>query len=217
MVWIYYLQELTIWRVIMTKRVGIYARTSLGSDRQDITRQVSELKQIVKNHNWELIDTYVDEGYSRTTTSRPELNRMMRDANIRKFEMVITLELSRLGASLKNMIEIVDKLREKKIQLFIVNQQIDTSTATGYMFFSIMTSISNYEKELISERVKSGLENAKRKGIKLGRKTNLDFNIKQKIIDMKSQNIGMKKISKDCKVGRKTILEVWDSHTSQQM
>ena len=201
----------------MTKRVGIYARTSLGSDRQDITRQVSELKQIVKNHNWELIDTYVDEGYSRTTTSRPELNRMMRDANIRKFEMVITLELSRLGASLKNMIEIVDKLKEKKIQLFIVNQQIDTSTATGYMFFSIMTSISNYEKELISERVKSGLENAKRKGIKLGRKTNLDFNIKQKIIDMKSQNIGMKKISKDCKVGRKTILEVWDSHTSQQM
>jgi len=201
----------------MTKRVGIYARTSLGSDRQDITRQVSELKQIVKNHNWELIDTYVDEGYSRTTTSRPELNRMMRDANIRKFEMVITLELSRLGASLKNMIEIVDKLREKKIQLFIVNQQIDTSTATGYMFFSIMTSISNYEKELISERVKSGLENAKRKGIKLGRKSNLDFNIKQKIIDMKSQNIGMKKISKDCKVGRKIILEVWDSHTSQQM
>ena len=217
MVWIYCLQEPTIWRVIMSKRVGIYARTSLGSDRQDITRQVSELKQIVKNHNWELIDTYVDEGYSRTTTSRPELNRMMRDANIRKFEMVITLELSRLGASLKNMIEIVDKLREKKIQLFIVNQQIDTSTATGYMFFSIMTSISNYEKELISERVKSGLENAKRKGIKLGRKTNLDFNIKQKIIDMKSQNIGMKKISKDCKVGRKTILEVWDSHTSQQM
>jgi len=197
----------------MSKRVGIYARTSLGTDRQDITRQVSELKEIVKNHNWELIDTYVDEGYSRTTTSRPELNRMMRDANIRKFEMVITLELSRLGASLKNMIEIVDKLREKKIQLFIVNQQIDTSTATGYMFFSIMTSISNYEKELISERVKSGLENAKRKGIKLGRKTNLDFNIKEKIIQMKSDNIGMKKISKDCKVGRKVILEVWDSHT----
>ena len=200
----------------MTKRVGIYARTSLGSDRQDITRQVSELKQIVKNHNWELIDTYVDEGYSRTTTSRPELNRMMRDANIRKFEMVITLELSRLGASLKNMIEIVDKLKEKKIQLFIVNQQIDTSTPTGYMFFSIMTSISNYEKELISERVKSGLENAKRKGIKLGRKTNLDFNIKQKIIDMKSQNIGMKKISRECRVGRKTILEVWDTHMSEQ-
>ena len=48
----------------MTKRVVIYARTSLGSDRQDITRQVSELKEIVKNNKWELVDTYVDEGYS---------------------------------------------------------------------------------------------------------------------------------------------------------
>ena len=192
----------------MTKRVGIYARTSLGSDRQDITRQVSELKQIVKNHNWELIDTYVDEGYSRTTTSRPELNRMMRDANIRKFEMVITLELSRLGASLKNMIEIVDKLREKKIQLFIVNQQIDTSSATGYMFFSIMTSIANYERELISERVRSGLENAKRKGIVLGRKTNLTPEVEEQIIQLKKEGVGYNTLAKRLSVSVKTIRKV---------
>ena len=198
----------------MSKRVVIYARVS--TNEQNCDRQVAELEQVVKNNNWELVDTYVDEGYSRTTTTRPELDRMMKDAFVRKFEMVITLELSRLGASLKHMIEVVDKFKEKKIQLFIVNQQIDTSTATGYMFFSIMTSISNYEKELISERVKSGLENAKRKGIKLGRKSNLDFTTRQKIIDMKSQNIGMKKNSRDCRVGRKTILEVWDSHQSQQ-
>ena len=200
----------------MSKRVVIYARTSLGKEKQSCDRQVAELEEIVKNNNWELVDEYVDEGYSRTTSTRPELDRMMKDAFVRKFEMVITLELSRLGASLKHMIEVVDKFKEKKIQLFIVNQQIDTSSATGYMFFSIMTSIANYERELISERVKSGLENAKRKGIKLGRKSNLDFTTRQKIIDMKSQNIGMKKISRYCRVGRKTILEVWDSHQSQQ-
>ena len=127
----------------MTKKVAIYARTSLGLDKQNCDRQVAEMKEIVKNNNWELIDTYVDEGYSRTTSSRPQLDRMMKDAFVRKFEMVITLELSRLGSSLKHMIEIVDRFKEKKIQLFIVNQQIDTSTATGYMFFSIMTSIQN--------------------------------------------------------------------------
>ena len=209
--WIFYFANVNMRRVIMTKRVVIYARVS--TNEQNCDRQVAELEQVVKNNNWELVDTYIDKGYSRTTTTRPELDRMMKDSFVRKFEMVITLELSRLGSSLKHMIEIVDKFKEKKIQLFIVNQQIDTSTPTGYMFFSIMTSISNYERELISERVKSGLENAKRKGIKLGRKTNLDFNIKEKIIQMKSDNIGMKKISKDCRVGRKTILEVWDSHT----
>ena len=121
----------------MTKKVAIYARTSL--EKMDIDRQVSELKEVIKNNNWELIDTYVDEGYSRNTVSRPQLDRLMKDSFVRKFEMVITLELSRLGSSIKHMIDIVDKFKERKIQLFIVNQQIDTSTASGFMFFSIMT------------------------------------------------------------------------------
>ena len=192
----------------MSKRVVIYARTSLGSARQDITRQVSELKEIVKNNKWKLVDTYVDEGYSRTTSSRPELDRMMKDAFVRKFEMVITLELSRLGSSLKHMIEVVDKFKEKKIQLFIVNQQIDTSSATGYMFFSIMTSIANYERELISERVRSGLENAKRKGIVLGRKTNLTPEIEEKIIQLKKEGVGYNTLAKRLSVSVKTIRKV---------
>ena len=133
---------------------------------------------------------------------------MMKDSFVRKFEMVITLELSRLGSSLKHMIEIVDKFKEKKIQLFIVNQQIDTSTPTGYMFFSIMTSISNYERELISERVKSGLENARRKGITLGRKTNLTPEISDKIIQLKSEGIGLKKIAKQYSISVRKIREV---------
>ncbi|PPR31395.1 MAG: DNA-invertase hin [Alphaproteobacteria bacterium MarineAlpha9_Bin2] len=192
----------------MTKKVVIYARTSLGLDKQNCDRQVAELKEIVKNNNWELVDTYVDEGYSRTTSSRPQLDRMMKDAFVRKFEMVITLELSRLGTSLKHMIDIVEKFKERKIQLFIVNQQIDTSTVSGYMFFSIMTSIANYERELISERVKSGLENARRKGIRLGRKTNLTPEIEGKIIELKKQGVGYNTLAKRVSVSVRTIRSV---------
>ena len=190
----------------MSKRVVIYARVS--TNEQNCDRQVAELEQVVKNNNWELVDTYIDEGYSRTTTTRPELDRMMKDAFVRKFEMVITLELSRLGSSLKHMIEIVDKFKEKKIQLFIVNQQIDTSSATGYMFFSIMTSIANYERELISERVKSGLENAKRKGVVLGRKTNLTPEVEEKIIQLKKEGVGYNTLAKRLSVSVKTIRKV---------
>ena len=190
----------------MSKRVVIYARVS--TNEQNCDRQVAELEQVVKNNNWELVDTYIDEGYSRTTTTRPELDRMMKDAFVRKFEMVITLELSRLGSSLKHMIEIVDKFKEKKIQLFIVNQQIDTSSATGYMFFSIMTSIANYERELISERVKSGLENARRKGIVLGRKTNLTPEVEEQIIQLKSEGVGYNTLAKRLSVSVKTIRKV---------
>ena len=190
----------------MSKRVVIYARVS--TNEQNCDRQVAELEQVVKNNNWELVDEYVDEGYSRTTSTRPELDRMMKDAFVRKFEMVITLELSRLGASLKHMIEVVDKFKEKKIQLFIVNQQIDTSSATGYMFFSIMTSIANYERELISERVKSGLENARRKGIVLGRKTNLTPEVEEQIIQLKSEGVGYNTLAKRLSVSVKTIRKV---------
>ena len=190
----------------MSKRVVIYARVS--TNEQNCDRQVAELEQVVKNNNWELVDTYIDKGYSRTTTTRPELDRMMKDAFVRKFEMVITLELSRLGASLKHMIEVVDKFKEKKIQLFIVNQQIDTSSATGYMFFSIMTSIANYERELISERVKSGLENAKRKGVVLGRKTNLTPEVEEQIIQLKKEGVGYNTLAKRLSVSVKTIRKV---------
>ena len=106
------------------------------------------------------------------------------------------------------MIEVVDKFKEKKIQLFIVNQQIDTSSATGYMFFSIMTSIANYERELISERVKSGLENAKRKGIVLGRKTNLTPEVEEQIIQLKSEGVGYNTLAKKLSVSVKTIRKV---------
>ena len=189
----------------MSKRVVIYARTSLGKEKQSCDRQVAELKEIVKNNNWELVDEYVDEGYSRTTSTRPELDRMLKDALHRKFDVVATLELSRLGRSVKNMCEIADLLKQKNIHLFVKNQNIDTSTIVGELFFNIINSISQYERDLTAERIKSGLENAKRKGVKLGRQTNLNPETKEMILKMKSQGIGLKKIARETKVSVQTI------------
>ena len=191
------------------KNVCIYGRTS--REEQDISRQVNELKEVVENNGWNLTDIYMDAGYSRSTTNRPELDRMMDDAFSRKFEMVLTLELSRLGSNLKHMIEIVENLKSRKIHLWIKNQQIDTSSISGMMFFSILTSISNYERELISERVRSGLENCRRKGIKLGRPTNLTPEKEVKIREMKSQKVGLNKISKEVGVGVRIIRRVLES------
>ena len=191
----------------MTKRVCLYCRVS-KSEGQDITRQVNELREVVENNGWILTDTYIDEGYSRTTTTRPELDRMMKDSFSRKFEMVLTLELSRLGSNLKHMIETVETLKSRNIHLWIKNQQIDTSSISGMMFFSILTSISNYERELISERVKSGLENCKRKGIKLGRPSNLSKDKEDVIKELYSQKIGLNKISQKVNVGVRLIRKV---------
>ena len=200
----------------MTKKVCLYCRVST-TDRQDVNRQVNELKEVVDNNGWILTDIYIDEGFSRSTTTRPELDRMMKDSFSRKFEMVMTLELSRLGSNLKHMIETVETLKSRNTHLWIKNQQIDTSSITGMMFFSILTSISNYERELISERVKSGLENCKRKGIRLGRPSNLTLEKENEIKTLYSEKMGLNKISKEVNVGVRLIKKVLKSHIVEQV
>ena len=185
-------------------KVAIYATVSTTKE-QSCERQILELRQIAENHNWKIVDEYVDEGISGAKRNRPELDRMLKDALLRKFDVVATLELSRLGRSVKNMCEIADLLKQKNINLFVKNQNIDTSTIVGELFFNIINSISQYERDLSAERIKSGLENAKRKGKTLGRKSNLNLETQKIILDMKSQGIGLKKIAKETKVSVQTI------------
>ena len=185
------------------KQVVLYARVSTKD--QDCERQISELRIIASNHNYHIVDEYIDTGFSGSLKNRPELDRMMKDAFLKKFEMVMTLELSRVGRSTKNLLEIVEKLKEKDINLFIANQQIDTSTPTGSMFFTIASAFATYERDLIRERVISGLQNAKKKGKVLGRKTNLNGLTKSKILEMRSNKIGLKKIAAETKIAVKTI------------
>ena len=190
----------------MSKRVCLYARVS--RKEMDCTRQLVELREVADNHGWNIVDEYIDSGISGATRSRPELDRMLKDAISRKFELVATLELSRLGRSVKNMSDIADLLKSKNIHLFIKNQNIDTSTSVGENFFNIINSVAQYELELIRERVISGLENARRKGRILGRPSNLTPNVEKKILEMRSKNIGINKISKACGVGAQTIYKV---------
>ena len=199
---------------MIMKKVAIYARVSTTND-QSCERQLVELRQVAENHNWTIVDEYIDEGISGAKRNRPALDRMLKDALLRKFDVVATLELSRLGRSVKNMCEIADLLKQKNINLFVKNQNIDTSTIVGELFFNIINSIAQYERDLTAERIISGLENAKRKGVILGRKTNLNSYKRKLILDMKSKNIGLKKIATECSVAVKTVREVLSANEKQ--
>jgi len=195
------------------KRVAIYARVSQSTGSCE--RQILELRQVAENHNWTIVDEYIDEGISGAKRNRPELDRMMKDALIRKFDVVATLELSRLGRNVKNMCEIGDLLKQKNINLFVKNQNIDTSTIVGELFFHIINSIAQYERDLTAERIISGLENAKRKGVILGRKTNLNSQTRKTILELKSKKIGLKKIAVETKVSVATIRKVLSANLQQ--
>ena len=184
------------------KRVCIYARVS--TDKQSTDRQVEQLREIAKNHEWEVVSEFVDI-CSGAKTSRPNFDQMMKDAFSRKFETVMCLELSRIGRNTKHLLDTVEKLNEKRIDLYIHNQQIDTSTPTGKLFFTVASAFSNFERDLIRERVISGLENAKRKGKVLGRRTNMTEVTKSKIIELKKQGVGINKLAKQFHVSVASI------------
>tara|TARA_B100000787_G_C16088545_1_gene247804 strand:- start:11 stop:592 length:582 start_codon:yes stop_codon:yes gene_type:complete len=189
----------------MTKRVCLYVRVSRLE--QSVERQLVELRELCENHKYIIVGEYIDEGISGGKKSRPALDQMLKDVMSRKFEMVVTLELSRLGRSVQNMCEISSLLKSKNIDLFVKNQNVDTSTIVGDFFFNIMNSVAQYEKDLIGERVRSGLENARKNG-RIGGKKPINDDVKNKIITMKNEGASFRMIKSELKVGNDTIKKV---------
>jgi len=192
----------------MTKRVCLYARVSTTC--QSVDRQLEELTSVAQRNDWEIVDTYIDLGISgsKGRDQRPELNRMMNDSIKKKFDVVMCWSIDRLGRSLQNCLEILNDLNAKNIDLYFDQQSIDTTTPTGKLMFSMIGAFAEFEREIIRERIMSGLEAARKKGRILGRKTNLTPSTERKIIDMKSSGATIRKIATECSVGTQTIYKV---------
>jgi len=192
----------------MLKRVCVYARVSKTS--QSVERQISELEIVAARNDWEIVDRYIDHGISgaKGREQRPELDRMMKDSTKRKFDVVMVWSIDRLGRSLQNLMEILNDLKSKNIDLYMDQQAIDTTTPTGSLMFAMIGAFSEFEREMIRERVVSGLDNARKKGRIGGRPTNLTDEIRLKIVELKGAGVSIRKIKDECSVGTATVYKV---------
>ena len=151
----------------MKKTVAIYARVS--TDRQTVDMQIHELKEYVKRRGWNLYREFIDQGYSGSDTKRPAFQEMMNEAKKRKFDVLLVWKLDRLSRSMKDLVMVLNELGGLGIDFVSYDNNLDTSTPTGKLVFHVIGAVAEFEKDIIKERVKAGLENAKRKGKKLGR------------------------------------------------
>ena len=108
---------------------------------------------------------FLDEGVSGTKASRPELDKCL--AYLRKDDVLVITRLDRLGRSVANLVQLLDKLRTEGIQLIVTEQGIDTTTTYGKLLFNIVASFAEFEHDLIVERTRDGLAAARARG-KLG-------------------------------------------------
>jgi DNA invertase Pin-like site-specific DNA recombinase len=150
-------------------RAAIYARVSTSNNGQDPTLQTRELEEYCQRRGWELAGCYVDNGISGSKESRPELDRLMADAQQRKLDVVLVWKLDRFGRSLKHLVNALAEFEALGITFASLKDNLDLSTPSGRLMFQIIGAMAEFERSLIQERVRAGLRNARAKGRRLGR------------------------------------------------
>jgi DNA invertase Pin-like site-specific DNA recombinase len=150
--------------------VALYARVSTLDKGQDPEMQLRELRAYATAQNLTVFAEYLDHGVSGAKTSRPQLDRMMEDARLKKFDAVFVWKLDRFSRSLKHMINSLDILAKSQVGFMSLRDNLDLSTAAGRMMFQMIGVFAEFEREITRERVRAGLRNAVSKGKTLGRK-----------------------------------------------
>jgi DNA invertase Pin-like site-specific DNA recombinase len=148
--------------------VAIYCRVS--TDGQSVDLQVNELREYAAKRDWHVIEEYLDIGVSGAKESRPALNRLMADARQRKFDILLVWKIDRFGRSLKHLVNSLAELENVGVSFVSLRDSIDLSSPSGVLMFQLIAAMSQFERSLIQERVRAGLQNAKRKGKRLGRR-----------------------------------------------
>jgi DNA invertase Pin-like site-specific DNA recombinase len=151
------------------KRAVLYLRVS--TVEQTTANQERELQAIAERTGWEIVKVYKDHGISgaKGRNGRPAFDAMCRDATKRQFDVVMAWSVDRLGRSLQDLASFLTELHALRIDLFLHQQGIDTTTPGGKAMFQMMGVFAEFERSMIQERVRAGLRRAVSEGKQLGR------------------------------------------------
>ena len=151
------------------RRVGLYVRTS--TDHQSVKNQEIELRAVAERHGWTVVTVFKDQGMSgaKGRDERPGLNKMLQAVVRKEIDMVAAWSVDRLGRSLIDLVQLLQDLHAKRVDLYLHQQGIDTTTPSGRAMFQMMGVFAEFERSMIRERVMAGLARAKADGTRLGR------------------------------------------------
>ena len=188
-------------------RVALYLRVSTTD--QTVENQRRELEAAAAVRGWHVVAVYADEGVSgaKGRDKRPQLDLMLKDAVRRRFDVAMTWAVDRLGRSLPDLLASMQELHGAKVDLFILQQGLDTTTPAGRAMFGMLGVFSEFERSMIQSRVKSGLDRAKAKGVRLGRPP-VAPKVEAAIRARLAEGAGMLKVAAEMGVGSGTVQRV---------
>jgi DNA invertase Pin-like site-specific DNA recombinase len=137
---------------------------------QDPEMQLRELREYCQRRGWDagVAGEYVDR-VSGSKEKRPELDRLMADAQRRRFDVIVVWKFDRFARSVSHLLRALETFQALKIEFVSLTEGVDTSTPAGKMVFTVLGAVAELERCLIAERVRAGIRNARAKGKRLGR------------------------------------------------
>jgi DNA invertase Pin-like site-specific DNA recombinase len=175
------------------KKTAAYCRVSTLDQSTGMESQVRVLKQYFEQNKIDNVEFFTDEGVSGTKSSRPALDRLMKAVENDEISSVVVYSFSRFARSTTHLLSALQTFKKRGVHFVSLTEKIDTNSAVGIAIFSILASISQLERDLIADRVKIGLANARAKGKLIGRKKLRDSDLIRKLLKagMSYRNIGI--------------------------
>ena len=191
-------------------KVAIYVRVS--TNEQTTENQLRELTEWADRAGHEVVRIYDDNGVSgaKGREYRKEFDKLLKGAVRREFDLVAAWSVDRLGRSLQDLVGFLQELHGAGVNLYLHQQALDTTTPSGKAMFQMMGVFAEFERSMISERVKAGLARTKAKGTKLGR-PKVSTEREAQILELRSSGMGILRIGKELGVGTSTVQRVLQS------
>jgi DNA invertase Pin-like site-specific DNA recombinase len=184
------------------KRAALYLRVS--TFEQFPQNQSNDLKQFASQRGFQIVEEYTDHGVSGTKARRPGLDRLLADANRRRFDAVLVWSCDRLARNTKHFLQVLDELNELGIQFLSQREAIDTDGPVGRAIVVIISAVAELERSLIVERVRAGMRRAKLDGRRIGR-TPLDVDHAAPVKDRLS-GMSLTQVAKKYSLSRASVV-----------
>ena len=189
-----------------------YCRVSTDKQSNGLQAQRRALEDYCKSRNIENYKIFEDINQSGTKSSRPQLDKLLTEVRNGEIQTVIVFSFSRFARSTKFLLDTLEEFERLKVNFISLSENVDLSSAIGRAMFTIISAIASLERDLISERVRNGLSNARAKGKQIGRPTIINYEL---ILKLRNEGYTYKEISELLNISQGSISTAIKKHSKK--